>query len=193
LKIKVFIYISKELVMNKLLKFLSLQVFVLLIFSSLAFAEGMEIKVGDKAPDFTLREFTSGKKISLSDYKGKKIILIQFWATWCALCKREIPYLIDYYKSNEKHGDFEVLGIVLPGGENDKKKIKELIDKYKIPYPILLDSDSKVATEKYELSGLIPVIAIIDKEGIMQYEHVGEITEPDDVNFVLEDLRGIDE
>ncbi|MFC1855268.1 redoxin domain-containing protein [Thermodesulfobacteriota bacterium] len=183
-----------------------------LVITSVAFAgpgdyeyDAMKVKVGDVAPDFTLKDFTTGKEVSLSDYKGKKYVLIQFWATWCAICKREIPFLVNHHKANidklytdpdyntdKDKGDFEVFAILLPSGDKDKKKVEKLIKKFKISYPILIDEDQKVATEKYELSGLIPVIAIVDKEGIVQFVHVGEINVTNDpIPFVLDDLRGV--
>jgi peroxiredoxin len=179
--------------MNKLFRVLILQVFFILVLCATTFAgAGMRINEEDEAPDFKLKEFSSGKEISLSDYKGKKIVLIQFWATWCALCKRQIPFLVNHYNANKKLDDFEILAILLPSGESDNKKVKELIDKYKIPYPVLIDEGNKVATDKYELSGLIPVIAIIDKEGLVYFQHVGELTTTEDpIPFVLDELRGL--
>ncbi len=182
--------------MKKTVKFLSMMVVLTGLFCHNAFAaaQGTGVDVGDVAPDFTLKEFTTGKDISLSDYKGKKIVLIQFWATWCAICRREIPLLVNHYNDNKDKGDFEILAVLLPSGENDKRKVTELIKKFKIPYPIVVDADNKVATEKYELSGLIPVIVIIDKEGIMQFEHVGELDPTvDPIDFVLDELRGVEE
>jgi len=181
--------------MKKIINIVVLQFILILIISVSAFAEGgMSIKIGDKAPDFKLKKFNSDETVSLVDYKGKKNVLIQFWATWCAICKREIPFLVNHYNANKAKGDFEILAILLPAGEGDKEKVEKLIEKYNIPYPILIDADTKVATEKYGLTGLIPVIAVIDKDGILQYDHVGELSSTDDpIPFWLDDLRGVEE
>ncbi len=73
--------------------------------------EGMKIKVGDKAPDFTLKD-TAGKPLALSSLIGKKIIMLDFWATWCNVCKREMPVLEKVYKEY-KGKDVEFIGICL--------------------------------------------------------------------------------
>ncbi len=180
--------------MKNMLKIISLQVIIVLALSVSAYAagaSGTKVKIGDKAPEFTLKDFLTGEKHSLKQYRGK-IVLIQFWATWCSNCKREIPMLVNLYNTNKSKGDFVVLSILLPSGRSDEKNVKELKKKYKISYPILLDVDNKVATGKYELSGLIPVIGILDKEGVLQFEHVGVI-EPDILEMVLDDIRSLDE
>lgn len=173
--------------MKSIVKLITWQVLLVMLLCANSFAQGMSIKVGEKAPDFKLKDFSSGKEISLSDYNGKKIVLLEFWATWCVICRREIPYLVNYYNTNKANDDFEILAVLLPS-ENDKVKVEELITKYKIPYPMLVDTDNKVATEKYELSGLIPVMAIIDKEGIVQFEAVGDLGETD-LQIIIDDLR----
>ncbi|PLX41519.1 MAG: hypothetical protein C0608_05370 [Deltaproteobacteria bacterium] len=143
---------------------------------------------GDVAPDFTLENFQTGKAVTLSDYIGKKIIMLEFWATWCDICKEELPELVKEYKDLKDKG-FEILAITLsPGDKGDRKKIADLRDKHGIEYPILLDTKYQVATELYQLKGPIPLKLIIDCKGKLRYEHVGDFSEGSEVPFVVEAL-----
>jgi len=152
---------------------------------------GTRLNEDDIAPNFTLKNILTDEEVTLTDYRGKKIVLIQFWATWCALCKREIPFLVNHYNENKKRDDFEILAVLLPSGKNDKRDVKEIVEKYNIPYPILLDADKKLAEEKYGLTGFIPVLLFIDKDGKIYYEHTGELSASEDIiEMVLEELRG---
>lgn len=144
---------------------------------------------GDPAPDFTLEELGTGKQVTLSNYLGKKVVMLEFWATWCNICKTEIPSLSKEYNEWKDKG-YEVLAITLTdGGANDVKKIQQLQEKHKIPYPILLDKNYEVATNLYKLSGPIPLKLIVDCAGKLRYEHVGDFADGvSEVPSVLEVL-----
>src|SRR5512139_3148374 len=146
----------------------------------------MRLKIGDKAPDFKLKDVMTGKTVTLSEYAGKKVVMLEFWATWCDICKREMPNLVKLYKEWGPKG-FELLSIVLPSGNiNDVKKI---ITEKKLNYPSLLDSDLSVATKLYGLAGPIPLKVVIDHKGVIRYSHVGDYPPgEDELPFVLEDL-----
>jgi len=143
---------------------------------------------GDEAPDFTLTD-TSGKKVSLKDFRGKKVVMLEFWATWCDICKLEMPRLVKEYNEYKDKG-FQLLGITLSRGDKkDREKIKALVDKHKITYPLLLDTEFEVATKLYRLSGPIPLKIIIDCAGKVRYTHVGDYADGvSEVPFVLDDL-----
>lgn len=145
--------------------------------------------VGESAPDFTLEELGTGNQVTLSKYFGKKVVMLEFWATWCNICKTELPSLVKEYNEWKGKG-YELLAVTLSdGGERDLKKIGELKEKHGINYPILLDTRYEVATKLYKLSGPIPLKLIIDCAGKLRYEHVGDF--PDGVSevpFVLEML-----
>src|SRR5512139_2468506 len=70
--------------------------------------EGSKLKKGQPAPDFTLKDL-DGKVVKLSDFRGKKVVLLDFWATWCNICKREMPVLERVYKEYRDRG-VEFLG-----------------------------------------------------------------------------------
>ncbi len=146
--------------------------------------EGMRIKVGEKAPNFTLKDL-EGKPVSLSDFIGKKIIMLDFWATWCNVCKREMPVLEKVYKEYKEKG-VEFIGVTL---DENVVQIKKVLDAKGITYLTLIDEGAKVATEVYQLAGPIPLKVVIDKKGIVRYSHVGDFPEyPPEINFVFDQL-----
>jgi peroxiredoxin len=147
------------------------------------------VHIGDEAPDFTLEEFSSGKPISLGDYLGKKVVMLEFWATWCDICKSEMPRLQKEYSEYRERG-YELLAITLSRGDKkDREKIQALKEKYGLTYPLLMDTEFEVATKIYGLSGPIPLKAIIDCQGKLRYSHVGDYADGiSEVPFVLDEL-----
>ncbi|NOY86030.1 MAG: TlpA family protein disulfide reductase [Deltaproteobacteria bacterium] len=160
---------------------------ITLCFQGVSEAQGtaMKVKIGQKAPDFTLKSL-DGEEITLSRYFGKKVVMLEFWATWCDICKKEIPTLIkDYNKYKDK--GFELLAIALETG--DAAKVRKMVEEKGIPYPVLIDSDLKVATKIYRLAGPIPLKVIIGVDGTVKYTHVGDYPPGEnEVPFVLDDL-----
>jgi peroxiredoxin len=145
---------------------------------------GMKIPVDAPAPDFTLKSL-DGKEYTLSAYKGKKVVMIDFWATWCNICKREMPVLESTYKEYKDKG-VEFLGVAL---DENIKQITKIIAEKGVTYPILLDEKARVATEVYKLAGPIPLKVVIDCEGIIRYSHVGDYPDyPPEVVFVFDEL-----
>lgn len=116
------------------------------------------LKVGDAAPAV---EFTtlSGDKLSLDKLKGK-VVLINFWATWCPPCIEEIPSLTKTYSDLREKG-FEILGFSIDA--NGKKIIPGFVKEHNINYPIILDIDQKFA-RSFSVFG-VPENILIDKNG----------------------------
>ncbi len=121
------------------------------------------------SPDFELPSL-SGGKYKLSDYRGK-VVFINFWATWCATCKVEMPSMEKLYQTFKKD-EFEMLTVSV---DKDQSLIKPFMEKYKLTYPTLLDPNSKVAKGAYKTTG-VPETFIVNKEGIIVYKAIG----PDD-------------
>ncbi len=146
----------------------------------------MRLKVGDKAPDFRLKDVMTGKTVTLSEFAGKNVVMLEFWATWCDICKREMPNLVKLHAEWKPKG-FELLSIVLPSGNvND---IKKIVREKRLTYPVLLDADLSVATKLYGLAGPIPLKVVIDHKGVVRYSHVGDFPPgEDEMPFVLDDL-----
>jgi peroxiredoxin len=145
----------------------------------------MKVKIGQQAPDFTLKTL-DGSKVTLSDYFGKKVVMLEFWATWCNICVAEIPSIIKNYEKFKDQG-FEILAITLQSG--DDAEIAKVVEEHGITYPILIDERLKVATKIYGLAGPIPLKVVIDVYGIVRYSHVGDFPPgEDEIPFVIEDL-----
>ncbi len=120
---------------------------------------------GDKVPAFTLKN-TEGKNVSLSDFKGK-VIVVDFWATWCGPCRRGIPDLISLQK--EFKDELVVIGISL-----DRETVKDVVPfvkKNEINYPIVYGNEEVVN----QFGGIqaIPTSFVIDKNGNIVDKHVG--------------------
>ena len=169
--------------------------FFLLIFLSVVLAAStvlaagdtaMRLKIGEKAPDFRLKDVMTGKTVALSEFAGKKVVMLEFWATWCDICKREMPNLVKLHNAWKPKG-FELLSVVLPAGNiND---IKKIINEKKLTYPVLLDADLAMATKLNGLAGPIPLKVVIDHRGVIRYSHVGDYPPgEDELPFVIEDL-----
>jgi cytochrome c biogenesis protein CcmG/thiol:disulfide interchange protein DsbE len=131
---------------------------------------------GKPAPQFTLEDL-SGEKRSLAIYKGKAV-LINFWATWCAPCKIETPWLIELRNQYAAQG-FEVLGISAddidrgdPGKLSDEKKeIARFVQKMQMPYPVLIDGDS--ISQPYGGLDELPTSFFVDRNGIVVAAQLG--------------------
>ncbi|MDE3188283.1 MAG: TlpA family protein disulfide reductase [Acidobacteriota bacterium] len=135
------------------------------------------------APAFTLEDL-SGKKVSLASYKGKAV-LINFWATWCAPCKIETPWLIDLRNQYASQG-FEIIGISADDLDlNDKQKLSQekqeiarTAQQMHIPYPVLLDADA--ISKPYGGLDELPTSFFVDRNGTVVAAQVG-ITSKDEI------------
>ncbi|MFH1038629.1 MAG: TlpA disulfide reductase family protein [PVC group bacterium] len=119
-----------------------------------------------QAPDFDLEKLGGGR-IRLADYRGK-IVIIDFWATWCPPCRKEIPDFVELYKEYAGKG-VEILGISLD--QKPRGVLPPFVEKYKINYPILL-TDGKVDRAYGGVTG-IPTTFVIDREGRVYKQYVG--------------------
>ncbi len=121
---------------------------------------------GKPAPDFALTDIT-GTVHHLSDYRGK-VVMLNFWATWCPPCQREVP---EYSELQTEYGPqgVQFLGIALD--DEGLAKVKPWVARHTVTYPILLP-DAKVSTAYGEMSS-IPVTFVIDRKGIIRTSFVG--------------------
>lgn len=118
------------------------------------------------APDFTLKD-ENGTNVSLADYKGK-VVLLNFWATWCGPCQIEIPWFEQFEQQYKSQG-FAVLGVSMD--DEGWPAVKPFIAAHKVNYRILLGNDS--VGQLYGGLDALPTSFMIDREGRLAYTHVG--------------------
>ncbi|NMA49510.1 MAG: TlpA family protein disulfide reductase [Tissierellia bacterium] len=122
-----------------------------------------DIAVGELAPDFTLKNL-EGEEVSLSDYRGK-IVMINFWATWCVYCDIEMP---EMQKLQDENDDLVILAVDV---QETHKEVEEYIEKGGYSFEVVLDEDGEIY-KGYLGSGL-PNWYFIDKEGILLGKYPG--------------------
>ncbi|MFZ1085157.1 MAG: TlpA disulfide reductase family protein [Terracidiphilus sp.] len=147
---------------------------------------------GKPAPAFTLEDLNGGKH-SLADYKGKAV-LINFWATWCAPCKIETPWLIELRNQYAAQG-FEVLGISADDLDRsdpfklreDKRQIARFVQQEKIDYPVLIDADS--ISQPYGGLDSLPTSFYVDRNGVVVAAQLG-LTSKDEIEANIKKALG---
>lgn len=125
--------------------------------------------VGESAYDFELKD-SNGKTVRLSDFKGK-VVVLDFWATWCPPCRKEIPGFVNLHNNYQAKG-VEVIGVSLDRGW---PQVKTFMQEYRISYTILL-GDQKL-TEMYGGFTGIPTTFVIDRNGVIRDVHTGYMPE----------------
>jgi cytochrome c biogenesis protein CcmG/thiol:disulfide interchange protein DsbE len=122
---------------------------------------------GSLAPDFTLPDL-DGKNVTLSKFRGK-VVLLNFWNTWCGPCRAEMPSLNNLFLELKDKG-LVVLSISI---DTSEEPVRAFISERKLVFPMLMDKKQKVYAKKYFLYGL-PVTFLIDKKGIIVEKFIGE-------------------
>lgn len=117
--------------------------------------------------NFTLKDL-NGKDVKLSAYKGK-VILLDFWATWCAPCKVEIPWFIDYQQRLGAQG-LQVVGISV---DDDWTVVKPYVAKQKMNYPVLQGAGRQDVQDAFGPIEVFPTTLLISREGKVCATHVG--------------------
>ena len=117
------------------------------------------------APDFSLHAMT-GPNMRLQDQRGR-VVMVNFWATWCAPCQQEMPHLNRLYQKYRSSG-FVLLGVNV---DEDSSKAADVAAKLGITFPVLLDADKRVS-KLYDLSTM-PSTVLIDRDGKVRFVHRG--------------------
>ena len=148
---------------NKTLKSLFIIGMTLVFSMSISYAASE--KLSGKAPNFTLKS-RSGKNIKLSELRGQ-VVMLNFWASWCGPCRKEMPILQKIHKKYKRLG-FTLLGVNVE--ENSRDAINYLKD-VKVSFPILFDNKQRVS-KLYNVSAM-PTTVIIDRNGNKRFIHKG--------------------
>jgi peroxiredoxin len=117
------------------------------------------------APDFTLRTL-DGKNLRLGEQRGR-VVLVNFWATWCGPCRQEMPHLNKLYDKYKASG-FMLLGVNV---DEDTRNAVAVADKLGVRFPVLPDADKRVS-QKYDLRAM-PSTVLIDRDGRVRHVHRG--------------------
>ncbi len=123
--------------------------------------------IGEKARDFTYPDL-QGRDVKLSDFYGKKVVLLNVWATWCTSCKKELPTVQRLYE-RFKGDDFEVLAVSIDA--LGKKAVEPFMKKLGLTFPALIDTSGSIQL-LYGTTG-VPESFIIDKKGRIAYVEIG--------------------
>lgn len=136
---------------------------------------------GKPAPDFQFQT-PEGQPSSLSDFQGKPV-LVNFWATWCSPCVREMPYLQQIYEERQGKG-LVLLGINI---QESPSQVTEFMQARGLSFPVLLDTEGE-ATQRYNIQ-YIPSTFFIDKDGIIQEIKIGSFQSKAEIESILSKLE----
>ena len=148
-------------------RFLLIIIFLGLGFSNFAQEDenhGYIVQVGDVAPDFTIH-FTDGTEKQLSELQGK-IVMLQFTASWCGVCRKEMPFIESEIWSEHKEKDFIVIGI---DRDEPVEKVLKFIEQTGVTYPLALDPGSDIFALYAKRDAGVTRNIIIDKTGKIVY------------------------
>lgn len=132
-------------------------------------------EVGRPAPDYGATTL-SGDASSLASLRGK-VVLLNVWATWCAPCREEIPFLQELYTTHGARG-FEIVGVSVDA-RGSQATIEEFKRDFGMTYPIWLDPDERIQSLYMALG--VPATYLIDRQGILRWKHLGTVKRSDAV------------
>lgn len=138
------------------------------------------LAIGQMAPDFQTVSL-DGDDIILSDLQGK-VVLLNFWATWCGPCRIEMPL---FERVSSQYGDeFVILAV---NAEETPEQIAEFRNQFRLTFPLALDEDGTIQRQYNILN--YPTTYILDREGTIAAQHFGTFS-PSDLSAMLDDLLG---
>lgn len=157
----------KQVYSKKLKTFATKSVLVgTLIASALLFSTtASALELGKPAPDFTLKSIT-GENLNLTEQRGK-IIVINFWASWCGPCRKEMPVLEKFYAKYQDLG-VSVWGVNV---EQENQAGRDFLVDLNLTFPILFDATNTISAT-YQVEAM-PTTVIIDRDGLVRYAFKG--------------------
>jgi len=144
-------------------------------------AEMGSLRVGQPAPDFTLPDL-AGHSITLNAYRGQKIVLMDFWASWCVPCRMAMPDLQELADKFKDRG-LQILGV--DQGES-ADQVRNFLERRKYSFQMVLDRDQAVGS-RYGVSA-IPVLVLVDKQGAVRWISGGYSGHEDDLQQLIAKL-----
>jgi thiol-disulfide isomerase/thioredoxin len=126
--------------------------------------------VGDARPGFRHGDL-HGQWVEASDFDGQ-LLLVNFWATWCAPCRREMPAL---QEASRRHGNqLAVVGIAM----DDPVPVADFVNELGVDYTILVGSTDVINTQRAwgNSAGALPYTVLVDRQGVIRWQHLGEVT-----------------
>ncbi|MDP9114869.1 MAG: TlpA family protein disulfide reductase [Acidobacteriota bacterium] len=134
------------------------------------------------APNFTLKD-ADGNPVHLTDYRGK-VVLVNFWATWCGPCEVEIPWFVEFEQKYRDQG-FAVLGLSMD--DNGWKAVRPYMASHKINYRVMIASE--VVSQQFGNIEALPTSFVLDRQGRIASDHVGLVDKRDYQNEILKLLE----
>jgi peroxiredoxin len=126
---------------------------------------GYTVKIGDKSPKFSTT-LDDGKKLSSADFKGK-VVMLQFTASWCSVCRKEMPFIErDIWSKHKNNKNFVLVGIDL---DEPLEKVKKFREDIKVSYPLALDPGGEIFGLFAEKKAGVTRNVILDKTGKIVY------------------------
>ena len=117
--------------------------------------------------NFTVKDI-NGKDVALSEFKGN-VILLDFWATWCSPCRKEIPGFVQLYNTYQSRG-FVVLGVSV---DDSLPPVKKFVQQFKVNYPVLVGHDRADLQKAFAPMPGYPTTFIIARDGRICFQHTG--------------------
>lgn len=151
--------------MGKIISLVCAVSIALLLFSCTKEPSG----AGNIAPGFTLSDI-NGNKVRLSDLKGR-VVMVEFWATWCPPCRESAPVLNGLYKKYRDRG-FTLLAVSIDKGQDVNADVSSFVKELSISYPVLIDTDDVYLS--YKVIN-VPSSFMLDKNGRIAHSHVGNL------------------
>lgn len=130
---------------------------------------GQRPVVGQTAPDFVLEALGTGEPVRLSDFRGQTVVL-NFWATWCAPCRAEMPEFQEAYDARLQAGDLVFLAVNF---QEVDVQVQRFVDEFSLTFPVVMDRDGDVRRH-YQVLGL-PATFFIDRDGILRSQNLGPV------------------
>jgi peroxiredoxin len=145
-----------------------------------------ELKSEDQrkpAPNFTLKD-ADANPVNLADYRGK-VVLVNFWATWCGPCEMEIPWFVEFEQKYKDQG-FAVLGVSMD--DDGWKSVRPYVASHKINYRVVIGSE--VVSQQFGEIEALPTSFVVDRQGRIAAHHEGLVDKRDYQNEIVKLLEG---